>query len=770
MGKKSTLSFLPLRGMVLFPNNGAHIDIGRDKSVAALEECLAHGRKIMLSAQKDVETEDPKREDIYEIGTVCQVQHVSKLNNGIMRAQIEGLYRARILDFRDDGLFIEVDVEEIEEDKTDTKEIQALIRACISKFEDWVKLSHKIPPEVMIAVNVAMDDGGILCNVVTNHLNCKYQDKQEILGIVDLKSRLEALYKLLLQEVEIMELENKIVFDVNKQMNKIQKEYYLREQIKAINKELGEDDEIAEAIEEYRQKMKEHTYPKYVTEALEKELKRLERTNPASPEMGVIQNYIEWVLDLPWDIENQETIDVKEAQKVLDKHHYGLTKVKERIIEYLSIKALSPDIKAPIVCLVGPPGVGKTSIATSIAQALKRKFVRASLGGVRDEAEIRGHRRTYVGAMPGRIIEGIKNAGSKDPLFLLDEVDKMASDYRGDPVSALLEVLDPEQNSTFSDHYIGLAFDLSKVMWIITANDLGNIPRPLRDRMEIIMLPSYTEVEKMHIAKEHLLDKVKKANGLKKSQVNMSDEVISKIIEDYTREAGVRELERQLSKACRKAAYKIVTEKKKSVRITKKNITDFLGKAKYTETKAEKENQVGLCTGLAWTEVGGVILPVEVAVLKGKGNLLLTGQLGDVMKESGRAALTCIRARSEKLKIDEKFYEENDIHVHFPEGAVPKDGPSAGITMTTAIVSALTGKKVRADVAMTGEITLRGKVLPIGGLKEKSLAAYREGIYTVIMPKANERDLDEIAPEVKAKMKFIPVETIDEVLKVALVD
>lgn len=724
----------------------------------------------MLSVQKDVEVEDPKREDVYEIGTVCQVQHVTKLNNGIMRAQIEGLYRARILDFRDDGLFIEVDVEEIEEDKTDTKEIQALIRACISKFEDWVKLSHKIPPEVMIAVNVAMDDGGILCNVVTNHLNCKYQDKQEILGIVDLKSRLEALYKLLLQEVEIMELENKIVFDVNKQMNKIQKEYYLREQIKAINKELGEDDEIAEAIEEYRQKMKEHTYPEYVTEALEKELKRLERTNPASPEMGVIQNYIEWVLDLPWDIENQETIDVKEAQKTLDKHHYGLTKVKERIIEYLSIKALSPDIKAPIVCLVGPPGVGKTSIATSIAQALKRKFVRASLGGVRDEAEIRGHRRTYVGAMPGRIIEGIKNAGSKDPLFLLDEVDKMASDYRGDPVSALLEVLDPEQNSTFSDHYIGLAFDLSKVMWIITANDLGNIPRPLRDRMEIIMLPSYTEVEKMHIAKEHLLDKVKKANGLKKSQVNMSDEVISKIIEDYTREAGVRELERQLSKACRKAAYKIVTEKKKSVRITKKNITDFLGKAKYTETKAEKENQVGLCTGLAWTEVGGVILPVEVAVLKGKGNLLLTGQLGDVMKESGRAALTCIRARSEKLKIDEKFYEENDIHVHFPEGAVPKDGPSAGITMTTAIVSALTGKKVRADVAMTGEITLRGKVLPIGGLKEKSLAAYREGIYTVIMPKANERDLDEIAPEVKAKMKFIPVETIDEVLKVALVD
>ena len=770
VGKKNTLSFLPLRGMVLFPNNGAHIDIGRDKSIAALEECLAHGRQIMLCTQKDIEVEDPGREDIFEIGTVCQVQNVSKLNSGIMRAQIEGLYRARILDYRDDGLFVEVDIEEIEEDSSDDKEVQALIRACISKFEDWVKLSHKIPPEVMIAVNVAMDDGNILCNVVTNHLNCKYQDKQDILQIIDLKSRLEALYKLLVQEVEIMELENKIVVDVNKQMSKIQKEYFLREQIKAINKELGEDDEIAEAIEEYRQKMQDHEYPEYVVEALEKELKRLERTNPASPEMGVLQNYIEWVLDLPWDIEGKESIDVKEAQKVLDENHYGLTKVKERIIEYLSIKALSPEIKAPIICLVGPPGVGKTSIATSIAKALNRKFVRASLGGVRDEAEIRGHRRTYVGAMPGRIIEGIKNSETKDPLFLLDEVDKMASDYRGDPVSALLEVLDPEQNSTFSDHYIGLAFDLSKVMWIITANDLGNIPRPLRDRMEIITLPSYTEVEKMHIAKDHLLEKVKKANGLKKSQVNMSEEVISKIIEDYTREAGVRELERQLSKACRKAAYKIVTEDKKSVRITKKNITDFLGKAKYTESKAEKEAQVGLCTGLAWTEVGGVILPVEVAVLKGKGNLMLTGQLGDVMKESGRAALTCIRTRAEKLGVNEKFYEENDIHVHFPDGAVPKDGPSAGITMTTAIVSALTGKKVRADIAMTGEITLRGKVLAIGGLKEKSLAAYREGIYTVIMPKANERDLDEIAPEVKEKMKFIPVSTIDEVLKVALVN
>lgn len=770
MGKKSTLSFLPLRGMVLFPNNGAQIDIGRDKSIAALEECLAHSRQIMLCAQKDIETEDPKREDVYDIGTVCQVQHVSKLNNGIMRAQIEGLYRARILDFRDDGLFIEVDVEEIEEDSSEEKEVQALIRACISKFEDWVKLSHKIPPEVMIAVNVAMDDGSILCNVVTNHLNCKYQDKQKILDIIDLKSRLKALYELLQQEVEIMQLENKIVNDVNKQINKVQKEYYLREQIKAINKELGDDDEITEAIEEYRQKMAEHTYPEYVLETLEKELKRLERTNPASPELGVVQNYIEWILDLPWDSETKTDIDVKKAQKVLDEHHYGLNKVKERIIEYLSIKALSPEIKAPIICLVGPPGVGKTSIATSIAKALNRKFVRASLGGVRDEAEIRGHRRTYVGAMPGRIIEGIKNVGAKDPLFLLDEVDKMASDYRGDPVSALLEVLDPEQNSTFSDHYIGLAFDLSKVMWIITANDLGNIPRPLRDRMEIITLPSYTEVEKLHIAKDHLLNKVKKANGLKKSQVNLSDEVISRIIEDYTREAGVRELERQLSKACRKAAYKIVSEGKKSVRITKKNITDFLGKAKYIELKAEKEPQVGLCTGLAWTEVGGVILPVEVAVMNGKGNIQLTGQLGDVMKESGKAAITCIRSRAEKLNISEKFYEEKDIHVHFPEGAVPKDGPSAGITMTTAIVSALTGKKVRADIAMTGEITLRGKVLAIGGLKEKSLAAYREGIYTVIMPKANERDIDEFAPEIKEKMKFIPVETIDEVLKVALVD
>ncbi len=770
MGKKSTLSFLPLRGMVLFPNNGAHIDIGREKSVAALEESLARDRYIMLSAQKSIEVEDPKIDDVYEVGTVCKVQNVANVGNGIRRAQIEGIYRARILDYRDDDVFIEVDVEEIEEDKTEGKEIQALVRACISKFEDWVKLSHKIPPEVMIAINVAMDDGNVLCNVITNHLNCNFEDKQEILSTIKLKDRLEALYKLLQKETEIMELENKIVIDVNKRMSKIQKEYYLREQIKAINKELGEGDEITEAIDEYRDKMKKNKYPQLVVDELEKQLKHLSRTNPASPEMGVLQNYIEWLLDLPWEIEKAKPSDIKEVKKILDENHYGLEKVKERVIEYVSIKTLSPDIKAPIICLVGPPGVGKTSIATSIAKALNRKFVRSSLGGVRDEAEIRGHRRTYVGAMPGRIIEGIKNAGSKDPLFLLDEVDKMASDYRGDPVSALLEVLDPEQNNTFSDHYIGLPFDLSKVMWIITANDIGNIPRPLRDRMEIITLPSYTEVEKLHIAKEHLVSKVKKANGLKKSQVNIADEVIKKVIADYTREAGVRELERQLSKICRKAAYKLVDEGKKSVRVTVRNMQDFLGKPKFMDSQAEKEPQVGLCTGLAWTEVGGVILPVEVAVLKGKGSLILTGQLGDVMKESAKAALSYIRSRADKLQLKEKFYEEQDIHIHFPEGAVPKDGPSAGITMATAMVSALTGKKVRSDVAMTGEITLRGRVLPIGGLKEKSMAAYREGIYTVIMPKRNERDIDEISKEVRDKVKFIPVENMDEVLKYALVD
>lgn len=769
MEKKSTLSFLPLRGMVLFPSNGAHIDIGRDKSVAALEESLEHDRYIMLCAQKNIETEDPELNDVYDIGTVCQVQHVSKLGNGIMRAQIEGLYRARLLDFRDNGKYIEVDVEAIEEEKTQGKEIEALIRACIAKFEDWVKLSHKIPPEVMIAVNVAMDDGNVLCNVIANHLNCKYEDKQHILSIINLRERLEALYALLIQEIDIMQLENKIVFNVNKQMTKLQRDYYLREQIKAIHKELGEGEEITETIDEYRDKMKKNTYPDYVTAELNKQIKHLARTNPSSPEMGVLQNYIEWLLDLPWTKETAGKPDIKEVRKTLDKNHYGLTKVKDRIIEYLSIKTLDPDIKAPIICLVGPPGVGKTSIAGSIAKALNRKFVRASLGGVRDEAEIRGHRRTYVGAMPGRIIEGIKTADSKDPLFLLDEVDKMASDYRGDPVSALLEVLDPEQNNTFSDHYIGLPFDLSKVMWIITANDLGNIPRPLRDRMEIITLPSYTEVEKLHIAEEHLLAKVKKANGLKNSQVAIPEAVIKLVIQDYTREAGVRELERQLSKICRKAACKIVSEDKKAVRLTKKNLKDFLGKPKFVDSKAEKEPQVGLCTGLAWTEVGGVILPVEVAALKGKGGLILTGQLGDVMKESGRAALTYIRSRADKLGISDKFYEEKDIHVHFPEGAVPKDGPSAGITMATAMVSALTGKKVRADIAMTGEITLRGRVLPIGGLKEKSLAAYREGIKTVIIPKDNERDIDDISEEVKSKMKFIPVKTMDEVLNIALV-
>lgn len=771
MYNRETLTFLPLRGMVLFPNTGANIDVGRIKSAKALKEAKKNRQFIMVSTQKDTEVEDPQFSDIYEIGTVCKIQQFHKTSRDTVRVQIEGLYRARILDYRDDGELVEVDVEILDDMAPDNdKKTEALIRACVEKFEEWVKVSNQIPNDVFIAINVMMEDGNIVANLITTHLQAKYTDKQEIMNILDVPTRLKALYKLIKKEIDIIKLENKLVQDTNENINKQQREYFLREQIKVINSELGDAEDHYDMVAEYREELASGKYPEYVVQAMQKEIKRLLRTNSQAPDYSLTQNYIETVLEMPWSEESAQITDIVKAREILDKQHYGMEKVKERIIEYLSIKSLSPELNAPIICLVGPPGVGKTSIASSIAEALHRKFVRASLGGVRDEAELRGHRRTYVGAMPGRIIDGIKNAGTKDPVFLLDEVDKMASDYRGDPVAALLEILDPEQNKTFSDNYLSLAFDLSKVMWIITANDIQNIPRPLRDRMEIIELPSYSDVEKFHIAKEHLWDKVKLANGLKKSKVIMNDAVFYRVIELYTREAGVRELERQLSKICRRAAYKIVSEDKKSIRITVKNLEEYLGKPRYSDIKAEKAPQVGLCTGLAWTEIGGVILPVEVAVLNGKGNVSFTGQLGNVMQESGKAAVTYIRSRMEELKITDKFYEDKDIHVHFPEGAIPKDGPSAGITMSTAIVSALTGHKVRSDVAMTGEITLRGRVLPIGGLKEKSMAAYREGIYTVIMPKDNEKDLEEISPEVKEKMKFIPVDNMDDVLKYALVD
>ncbi|WP_432718842.1 endopeptidase La [Pectinatus frisingensis] len=764
-----TLPLLPLRGIVVFPYVIVNLDVGRDKSIAALEDAMIHEHKILLIAQKDPAVGEPKQEDMYKMGTVAEIKQLLKLPGGSVRVLVEGSYRAEMQEMIDNGKYYEARIIEYKEEVKDASiDMEALIRAVVHKFEQWVKLSKRIPPETLVSV-VMIDDGGHLCDLIASHMSMKLEDKQKLLTLVDPAKRLECLYDILARELEILDIEKTISDRVHQQMGKTQKMYYLREQLKAIHKEMGDGDNGYTETTKYKTRMMDGKYPAPVREALSREIDRLDETSSASPEAGVIRTYIEWLLDLPWKHTSRDKLDIKMAEEVLNKNHYGLEKIKERILEYIAIRKLSNHTKAPIICLVGPPGVGKTSLAASIAKAMGRKFVRASLGGMRDEAEIRGHRRTYVGALPGRIINGIKVAGTKNPVFLLDEVDKIAADFRGDPSAALLEVLDPEQNNTFSDHYIELPFDLSQVFWIVTANNLAQIPRPLRDRMEIIILSSYTEAEKYQIAKQYLVSKQLVANGLEKAQLQFMNGVLQKIIADYTRESGVRELERQIAKICRKTAKKIVEEGKARIRITTKTLADYLGKPKYTHTHAENKPQVGVCTGMAWTEVGGDILPTEATVLAGKGNLILTGQLGDVMKESAQAGLSYIRSRSGKLGLDDKFYEKKDIHIHLPEGAIPKDGPSAGITMATAVVSALTDKKVRNDVAMTGEITLRGRVLPIGGLKEKVIAAYREKIYNIILPKKNERDTDDVPEEIRQKINFIPVETMDEVLKYALV-
>ena len=664
--------------------------------------------------------------------------------------------------------FAEVTVVEYAEVVEESMEMEALTRAVVHEFEQWVKLSKKIPAETLVSVAI-LDDAGRLGDLIASHLSLKVEDRQALLEQINIKNRMELLYKILARELEVLEMERKIGMRVRKQMEKIQKDYYLREQIKAIQKELGDEDDKAADIEAYRKKLAEGGYPEDVQKTIEKEIHRMEGQASMSAEMGVIRTYIETLLELPWMISSEDNIDIKAAETVLNEDHYGLKTVKERILEYLAVHQLTKEQHAPILCLVGPPGVGKTSLASSVARATGRKFVRASLGGIRDEAEIRGHRRTYVGAMPGRIMEGLRKAGMKNPVFLLDEVDKIAMDYKGDPSAALLEVLDPAQNTTFSDHYVELPFDLSEVLWIVTANSLANIPRALRDRMEIIMLSSYAEQEKLEIAKRYLVGRQRTANGLKARDLQFGEGVIEKMIVEYTRESGVRELERTIGHVCRKAARLIVEGEKKSVRVTKKNLRDFLERPKFLRKKAEKKPEVGVATGMAWTEVGGDILPTEVTVLAGKGKLILTGQLGDVMQESARAGLSYIRSRQEKFGIDGDFYEKRDIHIHLPEGAIPKDGPSAGITMATAMISALTGRKVRSDVAMTGEITLRGRVLAIGGLKEKVLAAYREGMTRIVLPKENERDIEDIPQEVREKLAFVPVETMDEVLAEALV-
>ena len=767
MAETRTLPLLPLRGMVVFPYMMIHLDVARDRSMAAIEAAMVENREVMLTTQMDAEKEEFTPQELYKVGTVAEVRQVIKLPGDLVRVLVEGKHRAFIHEYHEQENFDTVDVEEFHDHIDTSLNMEALNRAVVHQFEEWVRMSKKIPPETLVSVAI-IDDAGRLADLIASHLNLKVETRQELLAAIDVKERLEKLYAVLTREMEILQMENKIGKQVRKQMDKIQKDYYLREQIKAIRQELGYKDGKGET-EELLQKLHEGNYPEEVRKTVEKELSRLENMSNMHAETGVIRNYVDCLLELPWNDESIDNVDIAAAKKILDEDHYGLMKVKDRILDYLAVHKLAKDRSAPILCLVGPPGVGKTSLAASVARATGREFVRASLGGIRDEAEIRGHRRTYVGAMPGRIIDGIRKVGKKNPVFLLDEVDKLAGDYRGDPSAALLEVLDPAQNSTFSDHFVDLPFDLSKVFWIVTANNLGNIPRPLRDRMEIIQLSSYTEVEKLEIAKRYLLTRQRTQNGLKAKDIQLGAGVINKIITDYTRESGVRELERVIGQVCRKAARKIVEGEETPVKVTKKNLIDFLGKTKYHDTKANKRPQVGVVTGMAWTEVGGTILPTEVTVLKGKGKLILTGQVGDVMQESAKAGLTYIRSRSDKLKLAADFYENDDIHIHLPEGAIPKDGPSAGITMATAMISALTGRKVRNDVAMTGEITLRGHVLAIGGLKEKVLAAYREGMKTIILPKDNEKDIEDIPEVVRDKLEFIPVESMDEVLKTALI-
>ena len=763
------LPVLPLRGMMVFPYMMVHLDAGREQSISALEKAmLVEDKHVFLVTQRDSDLEDPQRADWYSVGTVAEIKHLMKLPDGAIRVLVEGLYRGQIvsaIEQEDDYLI--ANVREYHDKIDKSIEMEALVRVVVHEFEQWVKSSKKIPADAMVSVSI-IDDAGRLADMIAGHINLKLDDRQAILESIDVKERLEKLYGFLKREKDILDIERKIGTRVRRQIEKVQKEYYLREKVKAIHNELGDQNGILGDIEEYKERLSKGHFPDEVVKTVEKELKRLERTQGMSQEGAVIGTYIDNLLSMPWESLSEDINDIKAAAAVLDRDHYGLEKVKERILEFLAVRQLTNGQNAPILCLVGPPGVGKTSLAGSVAKALGRKFVRASLGGVRDEAEIRGHRRTYVGAMPGRILEALKKAGTRNPVFLLDEVDKMGSDYKGDPTSALLEVLDPAQNNTFSDHYIELPFNLSDVLWIVTANDIGSIPRPLLDRMEVINLSSYTEQEKLEIAKQYLLPRQRTRNGLSGKEIKLGAGVLQRMINEYTRESGVRELERVIGHLCRKVARKIVEGETESVYVTTKNLVDILGKVKYPHTKAKRKPEVGLCTGMAWTQVGGDILPTEVNIFPGTGKLILTGKLGDVMKESAQAALSYIRSRQDKFELAEDFYEKNDIHVHFPEGAVPKDGPSAGITMATAIVSGLTGRKIRSDVAMTGEITIRGNVLAIGGLKEKVLAAYREGIRTIVLPKENERDIEDIPESVREKLEFVPVENMDKVLETAL--
>jgi ATP-dependent Lon protease len=761
------LAVLPLRDIVVFPHMIVPLFVGREKSVRALEAVMRDDKQILLVAQKNAAQDDPSVDDIYRVGTVSTILQLLKLPDGTVKVLVEGGRRARITSFRDTESYFEAFVEAMPDQAADAKELEALGRTVVSQFEQYIKLNKKIAPEVLVSLN-QIEEPSKLADTVASHLNLKIAEKQELLEIAKVGERLERVFGHMESEIGVLQVEKRIRNRVKRQMEKTQREYYLNEQLKAIQKELGEGEDGKDENAELEARIKKTKLSKEAREKAVQELKKLKTMSPMSAEATVVRNYLDWMLSIPWKKRSKIRNDVVAAEKVLEADHYGLEKVKERIIEYLAVQARSPKVRGPILCLVGPPGVGKTSLGKSVARATGRNFVRMSLGGVRDEAEIRGHRRTYIGSMPGKVIQGMKKAKTSNPLFLLDEVDKLGADWRGDPSSALLEVLDPEQNSTFQDHYLEVDYDLSDVMFVTTANSL-RMPQPLMDRMEIIRIPGYTEDEKVEIAKRHLIAKQSEAHGLKADEWHISDDALRDLIRYYTREAGVRNMEREIANLARKAVKEIVTKKTKKVVIARKNLEKYSGVRKFRFGETEAEDMVGVVTGLAWTEVGGEILTIESVMLPGKGNVKQTGKLGDVMQESVSAALSYVRSRATKFGIKPTLFERRDIHVHVPEGATPKDGPSAGVAMAASIVSVLTGIPVRRDVAMTGEITLRGRVLPIGGLKEKLLAALRAGITTVLIPKENEKDLAEIPDNVKKHLKLVPVADVDEVIAQALV-
>jgi ATP-dependent Lon protease len=768
-GGSVRLPLLPLRDIIVFPHMVVPLFVGRQKSIKALEEAVANKRLIFLSTQRDAKVNDPLADDMYPVGTIGNVVQLLRLPDGTVKVLVEGKKRGRVSRHLDQADIFWVEVEEVVESQERSSEIDALIRTVNSTFENYVRLNKKIPPEMIMSAS-AIDDPSRLADTIIAHLGVKLEDKQTLLETLDPAERLEKVLGFMRSEIEILEVERRIRSRVKKQMEKTQKEYYLNEQMRAIQKELGEKDEFKNEIQELEEKIRQKKMSVEARDKVEKELKKLKMMSPMSAEATVVRNYIDWLLSLPWYEYTEDKLDIQEAEQVLEEDHYGLEKVKERILEYLAVQSLVGQLRGPILCFVGPPGVGKTSLGKSIARATGRKFIRVSLGGVRDEAEIRGHRRTYIGAMPGKLIHGMKKAGSGNPVFLLDEVDKMSTDFRGDPSAALMEVLDPEQNTAFNDHYLDVDYDLSKVMFICTANTLERIPRPLQDRMEIIRIPGYTEWEKLHIAKKYLLKKQREANGLTEHNLDCPDSVLLAVVRSYTRESGVRSLEREIGTLCRKVAVEVVKKDRNArIRLTTKNLAKYLGPARFRVSKAEQEDKVGVVTGLAWTDMGGEILATEVTVLPGKGRLTVTGKIGDVMQESAQAAMSYVRSRAEELGLEKDFYQKIDIHLHIPEGAIPKDGPSAGVTIATSLVSALTKTLVRHDIAMTGEITLRGRVLPIGGLKEKVLAAHRAGITHVLIPEENAKDIQDIPTAVLKAVKVETVAHMDDVLRKALI-